>query len=103
MKKLYEFYWDYGRSGSLTGLFVADEQFVSSSIGKRVDFGDVLGKHSEVYGILEDHDFSVKSEDPTVVAVMEQVFGECDDNSFVTISGHVPYDYMEEELEEDEE
>ena len=57
MFKLYDFYVDYGRSGEITGLFIADEDAVKRSIGKHVHLGEVLGKHSDVSFDLEEDMF----------------------------------------------
>jgi hypothetical protein len=50
---LYKFHWYCGRLGDLSGLFVSSRAAVSSVIGMDVYFGEVLGKHSEIYGTLE--------------------------------------------------
>ena len=52
MLKLYKFELDYGRMGDLSGIFVADDKDIVESRGKCVNFGEALGKHSEVY--IED-------------------------------------------------
>ena len=44
MKKLYEFYWDFGRMGEVTGMIIAEEEDVASAIGKQIYFGEILGK-----------------------------------------------------------
>lgn len=63
MRKIYNFYWDCGY-GVIDSLFVADEKDVEDAIGKEINFGEQLGKHSEVCGILEDEDiYYVFSED----------------------------------------
>jgi hypothetical protein len=54
--KLYKMVWDAGRMGSLEGVFLAEPKDVADAIGKEVYFGEVLGKHSEIYGPLEDKD-----------------------------------------------
>jgi len=46
---LYRFEYDFGRSGELSGLFVADHSDIEDIMGKRIYFGEVLGKHSEVW------------------------------------------------------
>lgn len=56
MNHLYRFSWDFGRSGRLEGLFVATEKKVSRAIGSVVYFGEVLGKHSEVRGTIQEGD-----------------------------------------------
>ena len=53
MKAIYQFHWDCGRMGDIAGLFVASKQDVQDAIGKEIYFGEVLGKHSEVYGTLD--------------------------------------------------
>lgn len=72
MKKVYSFYWDCGRMGIVEGLFVADDATVKQAIGNRVYFGEILGKHSEVYGTLEENDLQELSDNPDVVAFVEE-------------------------------
>ena len=100
MKKLYSFYWDCGRMGDLQGLFIAEESEVQKILGKEVYFGEVLGKHSEVSGTVDDEDIEVKSEDQEKVEWLENLLGS-------TVSGYNPLDYYEpsedEEESEDEE
>ncbi len=92
MKKLYEFNWDYGRSGEVSGVFIADDEDVKKVIGEEVYFGEILGKHSEVYGILEEKHLVVKSEEQDFITKLRDVFG--DD----TISGYNPIEtYLEYE------
>ena len=54
---LYRFECDFGRMGDLEGLFVANHEDIDSIIGKRIYFGEVLGKHSEIWidSFSEDH------------------------------------------------
>lgn len=92
MKKVYAFFWDCHRSGTLNGMFVADDNDVKSAIGKDVYFGEVLGKHSDVYGDLEEKDFTVLSEDPKIIEFIENF-----------PSGYNPLNYLQEEELEDEE
>ena len=51
---LYDFYWDCGRQGDIEGRFLATEEEVKKIVGKEVYFGEVLGKHSEIYGVMEE-------------------------------------------------
>ena len=97
MLKLYSFYWDCGRSGSLDGLFVADESDVESAIGRDVHFGEVLGKRSDVYGTLEVKDLEVVSDDQEKIQWLIDVIGSSD------ISGFNPLDYCSESEDLDEE
>ena len=78
---LYKFYWDCGRQGDVEGIFKAKKSFVESVIGNEVYFGEILGKHSEVYGTLEEGDLIILSEDPLVVMNTPE-------------SGYNPLEYM---------
>lgn len=64
---LWRFYWDCGRQGEVEGLFKATKEEVENVIGKDVDFGEILGKHSEVYGTIEDGDIELVSDNPIEV------------------------------------
>ncbi|MBZ9693229.1 hypothetical protein [Clostridium sp. M14] len=87
MKKLYEFYWDCGRQGNVEGMFIAEEKEVQESIGEEIYFGEILGKHSEVYGIIEEGEIKEIKVSETTVREMEQVIG-------TTISGYNPLNYI---------
>lgn len=91
MKGIYSFYWDCGRMGNVAGMFVADIEKMEQSIGKRVYFGEILGKHSEIYGTLEQGDIELKTADQDFIFKFEEVMGEdfCE--------GYNPLDYLEEE------
>lgn len=90
VKLLYEFSWDCGRSGSIDGLFVSTNEEVSGLIGKEVYFGEVLGKHSEVYGVIEEGDITEVDIDADAVAKVSEKLGD-------TWSGFNPLHYIEEE------
>lgn len=90
--KLYSFYLDYGRMGDLEGLFIAKEEDVKSIIGKEVDFGEVLGKHSWVQAEMEESMFEVIDVPEEVVKILLDKVGE-------DISGYNPLSYYEEEEE----
>lgn len=64
---LWRFYWDCGRQGEVEGIFKATKEEVDAAIGKEVYFGEILGKHSEVYGEIEDGEIVLESDDPIVV------------------------------------
>ena len=87
MRKIYEFYWDCGRMGILEGLFIADSEDVEQIIGDEIYFGEVLGKHSEVFGVLKEDDLTVKTEDQDFIEKFIAIFGDG------TISGYNPLDY----------
>lgn len=80
MKKLYKFYKYFGRMGSIESVFVANDADVARFIGKEVYFGEILGKHSEVYFDLEESQFEVLSEDERVICVIEEYVGSVGHN-----------------------
>ena len=97
MKKLYEFRWNCGRMGYLDGLFIAEETEIEALIGKEIYFGEVLGKHSEVHGTLEEKDLTVKTDDQDFISKFIEIIGDG------TISGYNPLDYYDPDEEYNEE
>lgn len=89
-KQLVKFHWDCGRQGSVNGLFVTTAEEISKVIGQHVYFGEALGKHSDINGPLEAGDFQVVSSDQEFIVKMVEIIGS------ETISGHNPFQYMEE-------
>lgn len=75
MKKgIYKLHFDCGRQGELNGIFVDTDVRVSKLIesGINVYFGEVLGKHSEVCGPIEECDISLVSEEENAVKLFEE-------------------------------
>lgn len=95
MKGIYEFYWDCGRQGCVNGLFIADKSYVESCIGKSVYFGEILGKHSDIYGTLDEADLESKTDDQEFINKFIEIMGDG------TISGYNPLEYIEEEDEDE--
>ena len=93
MRYLYEYYMDCGRMGEVEGLFVATEEEVKSAIGKEVYFGEILGKHSEVEGELEESEFNKVDIDSESVEKVALKLGR-------TWSGYNPLEYLAE-MDED--
>lgn len=89
---LYKFCWDYGRMGCIEGLFVAMEDKVKSIIGKELFLGEALGKHSEVYGVLEEEHIEKINLDSTSVEKVAKHLGD-------TWSGYNPLEYVRIECE----
>ena len=94
MEKLYKFYWDYGRMGDVEGVFAADEKEVAAAIGKRIYFGEILGKHSEVFGPLNTDDLDVLTDDQEFIAKAKK-YG-------LVPTGYNPLSYLPEEEDEGE-
>ena len=92
MKKiLCKFYWDCGRQGYLEGIFVTTPEERWKIIGETVYFGEVLGKHSEVYGTIDEKDIGILNDDQDFIEKAEQ-FG-------MTDIGYNPFEYWGEEEE----
>jgi hypothetical protein len=83
---LWKFYWSCGRMGDLDGLFVATENEVKQAIGREAYFGEVLGKHSEIYGTLEEKDITKVELDSETVEKVKNILGD-------TWSGFNPIKY----------
>lgn len=88
--KLYKFEVDYGRHGSLEGLFVSTEDELNLINNATIHFGEALGKHSEVW--LDDFKWqeccSVVSDDEEKIEWLVGILG-------YTLSGYNPSDYFE--------
>lgn len=60
---IYRLFVDCGRSGDLEGIFEATPEAVKDLIGKTVNFGEVLGKHSEVIVTFEEDEIIFLTDD----------------------------------------
>ena len=88
MKKLWSFYWDCGRQGYVEGIFIATEAEVNKAIGCEANFGEILGKHSEIYGTIEEGEIKELKVSQSTVFELLSVIGR-------NISGYNPLDYIE--------
>ena len=95
MLKLYRFYWDAGRGGSVEGLFVEDSEVVEKHIGSDVYFGEILGKHSEVEGTLDREDLEIVTDDQEKIQWLISLMG-------YSLSGYNPMSYIRNNDEDDE-
>lgn len=93
MKGLYKMSIDCGRQGYLDGIFISDTDAMDDLIssGKEVYFGEVLGKHSEVYGAIEKEDITLVTTETKVIEIFEE---------YDLSSGFNPFDYIDEDEEE---
>ncbi len=90
MDYLWKFYWDCKRDGSISGLFVRTEEEIKSIIGRHVNFGEILGKHSELYGTIEEGEITKVDLDSETVGKVVKVLG-------YTWGGYNPFDYLRED------
>mgnify|MGYP001247256071 CR=1 FL=1 len=98
MNKLYRFSWSF-RGGDIESLFVATDKELEEALGKDVYFGEVLGKHSEIFGTLEKEDLTFLSEDQSKISWLVETVGS------KSICGLSPLEHLsdvEEEFEDGE-
>lgn len=89
---LWKFYWNCGRSGEVEGLFVATEDEINNAIGKQVIFGEILGKHSEIFGDFGKEDIEKLDLDFETVEKVSKILGK-------TWSGYNPLNYVRYDCE----
>lgn len=92
MENLYKFYWDCGRQGELEGKFYATQEEVGAAIGKQVCFGEVLGKHSDVCGVLEQGEIKLVTDNQEFLQMAK-------DLNIDLTSGFNPLSYLDEDEE----
>lgn len=90
-KGAFHFYQNFGRQGYLDGVFVADHQDVLNAYGRQVYFGEVLGKHSEIYCELTEDNLRLITNEPSDVEVFER---------YDVNVGYNPLDYLDEDNDE---
>lgn len=61
----------FGRGGSLEGLFATTRTQLDAAIGRRLRFGEVLGKHSNVTSTLPIEAFTVVSDDAKTIEIVD--------------------------------
>jgi len=87
MKGIYRFEHNCGRMGKLSGIFTAESEDVEKINGQTVIFGDVLGKHSEIYTDIDtDENLKLISDTPADVEMFERL---------ELATGHDPFYFWE--------
>ena len=70
MQKIYSYYEEFGRMGELSGVFVSTDEALLAKKGQLAYFGEVLGKHSDIFTdewfdhvecLTDDQDFIKKA------------------------------------------
>jgi len=74
-KAIYKLHYDCGRQGELNGVFVAEKAKMQwlKETRQEIYFGEVLGKHSEVSGPLDDVDFTLVSENEEAIKLVNDL------------------------------
>lgn len=67
---------DFGRLGELSSVFVCTDEQLESLNGKFHEFGEVLGKHSEVSCTFDAEDFTILTEDQSFIEDFERIVGD---------------------------
>lgn len=95
-KAVYKLNINCGRQGTLEGLFIAKkahvEELINSKIG--VYFGEVLGKHSEIFGSISAEELKMISDAPEIIKLIEEYKLE---------NGYNPFHYTATDVDEGEE
>lgn len=87
MEKIYRYYEDFGRAGYLEGVFVATQTEINEAPDD-VYFGEVLGKHSEVYTDEWKQHITVLTDDQEFIS-KALFYGLCG-------TGYNPLDYFDD-------
>jgi hypothetical protein len=100
--KIYNFYMNFGRMGHLSGMFVVNdsgEKQLKDLIESKtkVYFGEVLGKHSEVYTSIPEDSITPVEATENEVEVVCRVLGVSTKYNYSTITGFNPLDYLDRE------
>lgn len=90
-KLLVKYHEDFGRMGSLDGLFICTKDELETLKDQVVYFGEVLGKHSEVFTDETYENCNVLPVEDGDIEVLERLLGEG------TVFGYNPFDYIEED------
>lgn len=87
MKALYKMEIDLDRRGILEGLFIAEMAEIDYLIENKiiVQFGEVLGKHSDIRGSLDQQDIQIITQDIVIINFFEENKLSC---------GYNPLDYI---------
>jgi hypothetical protein len=73
-KAIYKMEASFGRMGNLEGIFVAEKQYIDYLLKHEVEiyFGEVLGKHSDVSGSLEQHEIKLVTDKEDFIKMFEE-------------------------------
>lgn len=87
-KGIFKLTFDCGRSGELYGIFISEKSKVKELVesGEEVYFGEVLGKHSEVCGPIDESEIELVTDDLHVIEIFEK---------YDLSSGYNPFDYLD--------
>lgn len=96
MSAIYRMKIDYGRAGTLFGLFVSTPEKVQEALSHTLYFGELLGKHSDIYGKLNEEEVQMITDDPVAVAIFLQYDLETGYNPVKQYQQNIEEGYYEE-------
>lgn len=98
MKAIYRLKFDCGRQGQLEGIFIAEKEKVKVLLENKIGvyWGEVLGKHSEVYGPLDDGELVMVSENEEAIKIIEELGLENGYNPFKYTAINFEHENIEE-------
>lgn len=101
-RRVYKLDQDCGRGGVVEAVFTAHPEDVRLLRGKEIYFGEILGKHSEVYFVITEDNLREVSAPDVVVRWLEIEIGWAIRDPWTpfdswTISGHNPLAHLDEE------
>ena len=72
---IYKFNSDRGRHGNISGVFIEEAHYVEYLLKSNIQvyFGEVLGKHSNIYGPIYEGEITLSSDDPGAVKVVQEL------------------------------
>jgi hypothetical protein len=85
---------DFGRMGSLDGLFITRPEVLELLYGAKCYFGEVLGKHSDIWADLKPEHFTVHGVDSLIQ--LNPLTTAATEGDWHTITGYNPLDYIDE-------
>lgn len=92
---LYEFEWDCGRQGCISGRFLCTSEELEKIIGKEIYFGEILGKHSEVFGTIEHDEVTLVTDNQVFINLAKELGVSLE-------TGYNPFDYLPEDDDEED-
>ena len=73
MKNLYKMSVDFRRGGSLEGVFLATPEEIERLFKVELSFGEVNGKHSDVYGTLNENEIELVTDNREFLEMAEKL------------------------------
>ena len=107
-RKVYKLGVSCGRNGEFSGLFTAHPEDIELIMGTEIYFGEVFGKYSEVIVEISDNLITKVPASGEVIEWLESdkighaIRDDWRPFDSYTISGHNPFEYVDEEIFEDE-